>query len=270
MLPSTSAVLSLGTSISANPYILPMPPKDDEDMHNPRDFLQRLSNGVESLLENFFINFVVENFYLDSLQLFGIRDFTWHQMYKEKSGYLVDYLDKMGFPKTSSTDLFSTCSHCVTPKNLSREYEEFMNDPKSNGTIYIAFGTNVLWEHAPEPVLDAFFGAVNELDEYKVIFSFNGKPRPVKKHVMLTKWAPQVEILTHPTMKMFVSHGGLKSVKEALCSKVPVIFMPMFAEQAFNVKLMLQMGVASVINKFTITKEKIVQAVHKVCLFCID
>lgn len=164
-----------------------------------------------------------------------------------------------------------------------------MNDPKSNGTIYIAFGTNVLWEHAPEPVLDAFFGAVNELDEYKVIFSFNGKPRPVKKHVMLTKWAPQVEILTHPTMKVFISHGGLKrykqqvpqplfpknlkpifSVKEALCSKVPVIFMPMFAEQAFNVKLMLQMGVASVINKFTITKEKILQAVHKVCLFCID
>lgn len=40
--------------------------------------------------------------------------------------------------------------------------------------------------------------------------------------------------------------------------------MPMFAEQAFNVKMLLQLGVASTISKFDVTKDKIIQAVHKV------
>lgn len=33
------------------------------------------------------------------------------------------------------------------------------------------------------------------------------------KHVRVLDWAPQVDILSHNKTKVFISHGGLKSVK---------------------------------------------------------
>lgn len=35
----------------------------------------------------------------------------------------------------------------------------------------------------------------------------------MSKHVRVLDWAPQVDILFHNKTKLFISHGGLKSVK---------------------------------------------------------
>lgn len=83
-------------------------------------------------------------------------------------------------------------------------------DTSHPGTIYIAFGTYAQWEYAPKHVIDALVAAMNRFEDYRVIFSYNGKPIPVKKHVRLVRWAPQADILAHPKTKAFVSHGGLK------------------------------------------------------------
>ena len=40
-----------------------------------------------------------------------------------------------------------------------------------------------------------------------------GKP----DNVLLTKWAPQQDILAHPNLKVFVTHAGQSSFQEALC-----------------------------------------------------
>ena len=42
-----------------------------------------------------------------------------------------------------------------------------------------------------------------------------GKP----DNVLLTKWAPQQDILAHPNLKVFVTHAGQSSFQEALCHK---------------------------------------------------
>lgn len=63
---------------------------------------------------------------------------------------------------------------------------------------------------APEKFRDAIFEALEELREYRIVFSYNGPPRNVSPHILLTNWAPQVEILSHPKTKVYFTHGGLK------------------------------------------------------------
>lgn len=43
------------------------------------------------------------------------------------------------------------------------------------------------------------------------------------ENVMLSKWLPQQDILAHPNLKLFVTHGGQSSSQEAWCHKKPMV-----------------------------------------------
>lgn len=71
---------------------------------------------------------------------------------------------------------------------------------------------------------------------------------------MLVKpWIPQLGILYHPKTKVFISHMGLKSMREAICAKVPVAAMPMFAEQGRNTALARFRRFGVYLNKVELT-----------------
>ena len=86
-----------------------------------------------------------------------------------------------------------------------------MKDPESKGTIYVAFGSALSWNGAPEYVKNALLHAFEELEDYRIIWSYNGEfPITKKKHIKFSKWCPQAAILNHEKTKVFLTHGGLK------------------------------------------------------------
>ena len=86
------------------------------------------------------------------------------------------------------------------------------------GTVYVAFGSVIRWDGAPVSKLNAFLDALEriaEIDGYRVIFSFRGPLPPGRKppspdRVRLVNWAPQLDVLSHPRTRVFLSHSGLK------------------------------------------------------------
>ena len=44
-------------------------------------------------------------------------------------------------------------------------------------------------------------------------------------NVMLHKWLPQQDVLGHPNVKLFVSHGGQSSFQETVCHQKPAVRM---------------------------------------------
>ncbi len=52
--------------------------------------------------------------------------------------------------------------------------------------------------------------------------------------VVLTSWAPQVRILHHPSVKVFLTHGGMNSVAEGIAAGVPMACLPLFGDQPDN------------------------------------
>ncbi|CAD6217971.1 unnamed protein product [Miscanthus lutarioriparius] len=65
------------------------------------------------------------------------------------------------------------------------------------------------------------------------------------KGVVWPTWAPQKDILAHPAVGGFVTHGGWNSVLESLWHGVPVVPWPLYAEQHLNAfELVADMGVA--------------------------
>jgi hypothetical protein len=52
--------------------------------------------------------------------------------------------------------------------------------------------------------------------------------------LVVTTWAPQVEVLRHPATGAFVTHCGWNSTLEAVTAGVPMVCWPMYAEQRLN------------------------------------
>lgn len=64
-------------------------------------------------------------------------------------------------------------------------------------------------------------------------------PRPDNVH--LTSFAPQRLLL--PTCDLFVTHAGFGGVREALTAGVPMVALPLYAEQPANARRIVELGV---------------------------
>ncbi|XP_068666126.1 UDP-glycosyltransferase 92A1-like [Aristolochia californica] len=67
---------------------------------------------------------------------------------------------------------------------------------------------------------------------------FEERMKEKKQGIVVRKWAPQLEILTHKSTGAFLSHCGWNSVLESLSQGVPIIAWPLASEQFYNSKMM--------------------------------
>nr|CAI5848165.1 unnamed protein product [Callosobruchus analis] len=129
----------------------------------------------------------------------------------------------------------------IKPKKIPIEMQKFLDEAK-NGAILFSLGTNAQSKHLPKERLEGIIKAISRLKQ-RVLWKYEDVDLPGKpENLMITKWLPQVDVLAHPNIVAFISHGGLLSTTEATYFGVPIIGIPIFGDQPRNIRVGVEKG----------------------------
>ncbi|ODN00652.1 UDP-glucuronosyltransferase [Orchesella cincta] len=110
-----------------------------------------------------------------------------------------------------------------------------------------------------------FFEAFKSFTGLKFFWRWSGPiPEDKPDNVMLAPSFPQLDMLDHPKIKAFITQGGRPSIQEALCSNVPIISIPIFADQDHNAMKLERIEALVRLDINTITENDIAKAIQQV------
>ncbi|KAK9157095.1 hypothetical protein Scep_003669 [Stephania cephalantha] len=130
--------------------------------------------------------------------------------------------------------------------NLWKEDTEcldWLDSNPPNSVVYLNFGSITVM--SPQQLVEFAWGLANSNQSFLWVI----RPDLVtgdsailppefstitKERSMLAEWCPQERVLEHPSVGGFLTHCGWNSTIESICSGVPMICWPFFAEQQMN------------------------------------
>lgn len=113
-----------------------------------------------------------------------------------------------------------------------KELEDFI-EPARKGFVIFSLGTNIRSDQLPPKIQQDIIKAFEQLPDYHFLWKFESDtlPKHPAKNVLIQKWLPQNDLLGHPKVKVFITHGGMLSTQEASWYGVPVIGIPFIVDQ---------------------------------------
>lgn len=152
--------------------------------------------------------------------------------------------------------------HVEPAKPLPNNIQEFL-DSATDGAILFSMGSIIQAVQWPEEKREAFVKAFGKLKQ-KVLWKYENETLPNKpSNVMISPWIPQRDILAHPNVKLFITHGGLLGTTEALVEGVPVLGIPIFGDQKMNMAKAVAREYGLQVYFEDVTEEKITERLQE-------
>ncbi|KAE9543336.1 hypothetical protein AGLY_003247 [Aphis glycines] len=147
--------------------------------------------------------------------------------------------------------------HLKSPNSIPNDILEFIeNSP--HGAIYFTFGSVITMSTLPDHIQNAFKEAFGQIPQ-RILWKYEGEMKDKPINVMTSKWFPQRDILLHPNVKLFISHGGISGVYEAIDAGVPVLGFPFFYDQHRNIENLVEAGMGISMDLLTIQKDDLLK-----------
>ncbi|GJQ76010.1 hypothetical protein Trydic_g18064 [Trypoxylus dichotomus] len=151
--------------------------------------------------------------------------------------------------------------HLTPPKKLPDDLQKYLDESK-DGVIYFSLGGNLKSKDLPQETREAILRVLSKQKE-RILWKFEADLPGKPKNVEIRKWLPQQDILAHPNVKLFVTHGGLLSTTESLYHGVPVIGISVFGDQDLNMRNAENRGYGISLRYKEFTEEKFATALDR-------
>ncbi|GMR37906.1 hypothetical protein PMAYCL1PPCAC_08101, partial [Pristionchus mayeri] len=149
------------------------------------------------------------------------------------------------------------------PNPLDQKLKEML-DLAPKGNVIFSFGTQVGHEKISEELKRVFIRTFQRFPEYNFLWKFDGVTDFNASNIFNLDWLPQTDLLYDSRVVTFISHMGLNSFTEASFAGVPVVAIPLFADQVHNALRALALGTGKIVRKTEITEENLTRALSAI------
>ncbi|XP_044536750.1 UDP-glucuronosyltransferase 2B31-like isoform X1 [Gracilinanus agilis] len=226
-------------------------------------FVERVKNMAFTLYFDFWF------------QSFDVKD--WNQFYTDVLGRPTTLCETMGkaemwlirtywdfeFPRPYLPNFeFVGGLHCKPAKPLPEEMEKFVQSSGDHGIVVFSLGSMV--KNLTDEKSNVIAAALAQIPQ-KVLWRYKGKkPATLGPNTKTYDWIPQNDLLGHPKTKAFITHGGTNGIYEAIYHGIPMVGVPMFADQPDNIAHMKAKGAAVEVNFNKMTTADLLNALKTV------
>lgn len=224
------------------------------------NFKERTINTVVALLEPLLCRLLYSHFDSMAHQFLG-EEVGIAEVLSDSAIWLlrIDFTFELPRPLMPNMVLVGGIN-CHVRNPLPKELEPWVEG--EHGFIVFTLGSMV--SDMPEDTTLIFVEAFRQIPQ-KVIWRFDGKlPDNIPENVKMMKWVPQNDLLAHPGVRAFITHGGSHGLFEGLCHAVPMLMVPVAGDQPDNAKRLASKGVGVVLDLLEITTESLLEGLNEV------
>nr|XP_022913025.1 UDP-glucuronosyltransferase 2B4-like [Onthophagus taurus] len=136
-------------------------------------------------------------------------------------------------------------------------------DKHNEGVVYFALGSNAKSKDFPKRVLKELMNGFKKWGK-PILWKFEDELPEKLENVKIASWLPQTSVLAHKNVIAFITHGGRLSIIESLYYGVPMIGIPIFAEQPHNIAEMVYYKYGIGLDLNTFTAEDLYNSLHEI------
>ncbi|XP_045389046.1 UDP-glucuronosyltransferase 2B4-like [Lemur catta] len=233
------------------------------ELSDQMTFMERVKNMIYMLYFDFWFQTINlkkwDQFYSEVLG----RPTTFYETMNKADMWLIRNYWDFDFPRPFLPNFhFIGGHHCKPAKPLPKEMEDFVQSSGENGVVVFSLGSIV--GNMTEERANVIASALAQIPQ-KVLWRFDGnKPETLGPNTQLFKWLPQNDLLGHPKTKAFITHGGANGIFEAIYHGVPMVGIPLFADQPDNIAHMKAKGAAVRLDFETMSSTDLLSALKTV------
>jgi len=186
-----------------------------------------------------------------------------HELRRKFSLILINQHFSMGRVRSNVPNIVEVAGmHLAEPTDPLDDELKKLLDEAEHGVVYFSMGLQVLDKWLPPGMINTMLAAFQQIKQ-QVIWKMNNPAMANNsRNIYARSWLPQREILNHPNVKLFITHGGLLSSIEAVHYAVPQLCAPLFYDQFQNTKRMEQLGVARRLDVMNLSPDAVVKVIE--------
>ncbi|KAJ8928783.1 hypothetical protein NQ314_018641 [Rhamnusium bicolor] len=263
---SNIAANSMLNHLVGNPSLPSFHPEVPLGFQKHMSFFQRLVNTLAKFVFVLLLNLVFYPTQSQLLQTYFPNPIDLNDVLYNVSLVLLNSHVSISSPQPSVPSMIEIGGfHVTPPKKLPDDLQKFLDEAKE-GVIYFSMGSNLKSKYLPQETREAFLKAFGKRKE-KVLWKWEDDVLPGQPpNVKLGKWLPQQDILAHPNVKVFITHGGLLSTTETVYHGVPIIAIPIFGDQKMNAITAQDEGYAIVLPFQELSEEKLTSYLNEITI----
>ncbi|XP_032294289.1 UDP-glucosyltransferase 2 [Drosophila virilis] len=264
---SSCAIMPWHYKRMGTPFINPIMPMNFLTYTDQMSFVERLNNFFHFHIVNMLYNFITQPA-TDAMisQRFGFGLPPINEIVKNTSLMLINQHHALTGSRPYAANVVEVGGLQVGPAKPLPLHLERLFDASNLGVIYISWGSMVNPSTLPAGKLQALFDTISQLPGYTFVMRWTNQTlaenKPSNLHTY--EWLPQRDLLCHPKVKAFLSHGGLLGTTESIYCAVPMLVTPFYGDQFLNAGAVVQRRFGVIVDFADFDEPHLTQALRTI------